>query len=70
MASAITTIGLDHQEYLGHTEESIAFEKGGIIKPFVPIVIGRMGEEAEQVLAPDCAGSVGSPVAAWSGLWH
>jgi dihydrofolate synthase/folylpolyglutamate synthase len=50
LACAITTIGLDHQEYLGHTEESIAFEKGGIIKPFVPVVIGRMGEEAEQVL--------------------
>ncbi|MGE3976314.1 MAG: folylpolyglutamate synthase/dihydrofolate synthase family protein [Nitrospira sp.] len=50
LASAITTIGLDHQEYLGHTEEAIAFEKGGIIKPFVPIVIGRMGREAEQVL--------------------
>ncbi len=50
LASAITTIGLDHQEYLGHTEEAIAFEKGGIIKPFVPVVIGRMGQEAEQVL--------------------
>ncbi|BFU91885.1 MAG: folylpolyglutamate synthase [Nitrospira sp.] len=50
LASAITTIGLDHQEYLGHTEEAIAFEKGGIIKPFVPIVIGRMGREAEQTL--------------------
>jgi len=50
LASAITTIGLDHQEYLGHTEEAIAFEKGGIIKPFVPVVIGRMGHEAEQVL--------------------
>ncbi|OQW34753.1 MAG: hypothetical protein A4E19_17705 [Nitrospira sp. SG-bin1] len=49
-ACAITTIGLDHQEYLGHTEEAIAFEKGGIIKPFVPVVIGRMGREAEQVL--------------------
>ena len=50
LASAITTIGLDHQEYLGHTEEAIAFEKGGIIKPFVPVVIGRMGQAAEQVL--------------------
>lgn len=50
VACAITTIGLDHQEYLGRTEEAIAFEKGGIIKPFVPVVIGRMGREAEQVL--------------------
>lgn len=50
LASAITTIGLDHQEYLGETEEAIACEKGGIIKPSVPIVIGRMGQGAEHVL--------------------
>lgn len=50
LASAITTIGLEHQEYLGHTEAAIAFEKGGIIKPVVPVVIGRMGQEAEDVL--------------------
>ena len=50
LATAITTIGLDHQDYLGHTEEAIAFEKGGIIKPSVPVVIGRMGQEAKDVL--------------------
>ena len=33
MACAITTIALDHQEYLGTTLSSIAFEKAGIIKP-------------------------------------
>ena len=51
MACGITTIGLDHQEYLGGSEEAIAFEKGGIIKPAVPVVIGRMGPEAEAVLS-------------------
>ncbi|NGZ03451.1 MAG: bifunctional folylpolyglutamate synthase/dihydrofolate synthase [Nitrospira sp. WS238] len=50
LACAITTIGLDHQEHLGQTEKSIAFEKGGIIKPHVPIVIGRMDLHAEGVL--------------------
>jgi dihydrofolate synthase / folylpolyglutamate synthase len=50
LACAITTIGLDHQEHLGKTEEAIAFEKGGIIKPYVPIVIGRMGSKAGGVL--------------------
>ena len=50
LACAITTIGLDHQEHLGKTEEAIAFEKGGIIKPHVPIVIGRMGTQAGAVL--------------------
>ncbi|MBL8038887.1 MAG: bifunctional folylpolyglutamate synthase/dihydrofolate synthase [Nitrospira sp.] len=51
LACAITTIGMDHQEYLGNTEEAIAFEKGGIIKAGVPVVIGRMRPEAEQVLS-------------------
>lgn len=50
LACAITTIGLDHQEYLGRTEEAIAFEKGGIMKPHVPVVIGRMGPKAGEVL--------------------
>ncbi|HEY6084350.1 MAG TPA: Mur ligase family protein, partial [Nitrospira sp.] len=31
-ACAITTIALDHQEYLGSTIEAIAFEKAGIVK--------------------------------------
>ena len=44
VVSLITTIGLDHQEYLGNTLEDIAFEKAGIIKRGTPIVVGRMGE--------------------------
>lgn len=50
MACAITTIALEHQEYLGQTEDAIAFEKAGIIKPSVPVVIGRMGPEASGVI--------------------
>ncbi len=38
--SVITTIGKDHVEHLGHTFREIAFEKGGIIKPRVPCVVG------------------------------
>ena len=38
--SVITNIGLEHCAYLGYTLEEIAFEKGGIIKPGVPVVIG------------------------------
>lgn len=49
-ACAITTIALDHQEYLGRTEGAIAFEKAGIIKPSVPVVIGRLGPEASGVV--------------------
>ena len=46
MACAVTTISLDHQEYLGTTRSSIAFEKAGIIKPGVPVVLGRLDDDA------------------------
>ena len=46
MASAVTTISFDHQEYLGSTLSSIAFEKAGIIKSGVPVVVGRLEDEA------------------------
>jgi len=46
MACAVTTISLDHQEYLGTTCSSIAFEKAGIIKPDVPVVLGRIEDHA------------------------
>lgn len=51
LASAITTIGLDHQEYLGHTIAAIAGEKAGVIKPGVPVVMGRLDRTAEMVIA-------------------
>ena len=46
MVTGITSIGLDHQEYLGNTEYSIAREKAGIIKQERPCVIGPLSEEA------------------------
>lgn len=36
--AVITSIGLDHQEYLGDTREAIAFEKCGILRPDTPLV--------------------------------
>lgn len=47
--SVITTIGLDHTEFLGSTLSQIAFEKAGIIKPGVPVVIGEMLPETKPV---------------------
>jgi dihydrofolate synthase/folylpolyglutamate synthase len=47
---AITTIGLDHQQYLGDTIESIAYEKAGIVKPGMTVVIGRLPDEARRVV--------------------
>ncbi len=40
LISIITSIGLDHMEILGSTHDEIAFQKAGVIKPGVPIVIG------------------------------
>ncbi len=50
VATAITTIALDHQEYLGETIGEITFEKAGIIKPGVPVVVGRVSEEAIAII--------------------
>lgn len=41
LISLITTIGYDHTNILGNTIEQIAAEKGGIIKPGRPVVIGK-----------------------------
>lgn len=55
--SVITNIGLDHTQFLGDTLEAIAFEKGGIIKPNIPVVIGETHKETAPVfksLAKSC----------------
>jgi dihydrofolate synthase / folylpolyglutamate synthase len=50
MATAITSIGLDHQQHLGGTLAQIAFEKAGIIKTGVPVVVGTLPGEASGVV--------------------
>ena len=47
--SVITNIGLDHCDMLGETLPEIAFEKAGIIKPKVPVVIGESHPETDAV---------------------
>lgn len=49
--TAITSIGLDHQRYLGTTLPEIAFEKAGIIKPGVPVVVGPLDPEPFRTIA-------------------
>ncbi|MBA2305174.1 MAG: bifunctional folylpolyglutamate synthase/dihydrofolate synthase [Acidobacteria bacterium] len=51
LVAAITTIDFDHQAQLGSTIEAIAFEKAGIIKPGVPVVVGRLPPLADDVVA-------------------
>jgi len=47
--SVITNIGYDHMNILGDTLEKIAYEKAGIIKPSVPVVIGEYINETRPV---------------------
>ena len=49
LVSVITNIGLDHTQFLGNTLESIAYEKAGIIKPTIPVVIGEYTKETKPV---------------------
>ena len=51
LATAITNVALDHQEYLGETVGAIACEKAGIIKAGVALVAGRLSNEAAAVIA-------------------
>lgn len=47
--SVITNIGYDHVQLLGNTLGEIAFEKAGIIKKNIPVVIGETLPETLQV---------------------
>ena len=50
LASVITNIAFDHEQWLGNTLEKIAFEKAGIIKPNVPILTAADAPEALAVI--------------------
>ena len=49
IASVITNISLEHTQLLGDTLAKIAFEKAGIIKPDVPVIIGKVQPETMPV---------------------
>ncbi len=49
LLSVITNISYDHQNLLGDTLPQIAFEKAGIIKPGIPVVIGETHPESAPV---------------------
>ena len=60
LASVITNVQLDHQQWLGSTLELIATEKAGIIKPGVPVITGAW-EPALGVIRKTAA-TEGSPL--------
>jgi dihydrofolate synthase/folylpolyglutamate synthase len=51
LCTAITPISLDHTQLLGDTVAEIAAEKAGILKPGVPLVLGKQPfPEAEEII--------------------
>ncbi|KPN96763.1 bifunctional folylpolyglutamate synthase/dihydrofolate synthase [Lysinibacillus sp. ZYM-1] len=50
LLAIITTISLEHTAFLGDTFAKVAFEKAGIIKKGVPVVVGVSNEEALAVI--------------------
>jgi dihydrofolate synthase / folylpolyglutamate synthase len=59
--SIITSISMDHESLLGDTIEKIAFEKAGIIKKEVPVIIGQKSEQTKDVFI-EKALSVNAPL--------
>ena len=39
--AVVTTVGIDHVDWLGHDREAIGFEKAGIARPWKPLVLGE-----------------------------
>jgi len=54
LLSVITTISMDHMQFLGSTLSEIAGKKCGIIKPGTPVISGLQKPEAKKVIAYTC----------------
>ena len=54
IASAITSIDFDHEQYLGNTLAAIAAEKAGVIRRDIPVVVGPVPPEAREVIVSMC----------------
>ncbi|GGG20144.1 bifunctional folylpolyglutamate synthase/dihydrofolate synthase [Caldovatus sediminis] len=67
-ATAITSISMDHMEFLGDTLEKIAFEKAGILKPGVPCATGAQDPAALRVIEARAA-ELGAPLLARGRDW-
>ena len=59
--AVITNIGLDHTQFLGETLPEIAFEKAGIIKKNIPVVIGEEQAAVKSVFIAKAA-KEGAPI--------
>jgi dihydrofolate synthase/folylpolyglutamate synthase len=61
VVSVITSLSIEHREFLGDTIEDIAREKGGIIKPGIPVVTS-VREPRTLAVLEDIAHERGAPL--------
>jgi dihydrofolate synthase/folylpolyglutamate synthase len=69
LVTGIASIGMDHQQFLGHTLGEIAGEKAAIAKPGVPLVSLAQPAEAEAAIAR-VAAERGAPLLLEGRDWH
>lgn len=69
VATAITSISMDHMDFLGDTLAKIAYEKAGIIKPGVPCATGAQHPDALEVFER-VAAAQGAPLLARGRDWE
>lgn len=50
IVSVITMIDIDHTQFLGETIEQITYEKAGIVKENVPVVVGDVSPESKKII--------------------
>mgnify|MGYP000471746916 CR=1 FL=1 len=65
----ITSVSIDHEQFLGNTLDKIAGEKAGIIKRGIPCVVGPQQDEAMDVIEAQAA-RLGAPLIAYGQHWH
>lgn len=74
--SIVTSVDLDHQEFLGNTREAIGYEKAGIFRPGVPAIYGdnnppeRLLKHANAIAAPLVCWAKDFSVSVENNGWH
>ncbi|MEQ6203118.1 folylpolyglutamate synthase/dihydrofolate synthase family protein [Sulfitobacter sp. HNIBRBA2951] len=69
VATVITPVDLDHQQFLGDTLAEIAGEKAGIIKRRVPCIVGPQQEAGLEVIEATAARHM-APLGIYGQHWH
>ncbi|MCQ2741878.1 MAG: hypothetical protein MJ239_01080 [Bacilli bacterium] len=54
LLSVITSVSLEHTELLGRSVSEIALSKGGIVKEYRPLLVGKLDENAKTTLEDLC----------------